>query len=109
MDELTQLRRQNRELSDKLDRQIAAWNANGDALTAHTARQAQRIAELEAQVQHLEQDNKRLRHLDSMPVDAMRRLVGNCEWTLSEDYTAEQYVVDYGAAMAHFRTMDGAA
>ena len=50
MDELTQLRKQNRELSDKLDRQVAAWNANGDALTAHTARQAQRIAELEADI-----------------------------------------------------------
>ena len=52
-DELTQLRRQNRELSDKLDRQIAAWNANGDALTAHAERQAQRIAELEESVTQL--------------------------------------------------------
>ena len=39
-DELTQLRRQNRELSEKLDRQIAAWNGGTDALTAHAERQA---------------------------------------------------------------------
>ena len=38
---------------------------------------AERIAELEATVARLEADNRRLRHLDSMPVDALRIVCAN--------------------------------
>ena len=108
-DELTRLRAENVRLKNELDKQANAWGGYVDAHAGNYSRMNARIAELESTVQRLEADNRRLRHLDAMPVDAMRRLVENCEWTLSEDYTAEQYVSDYGAAMAHFRKMDGDA
>ena len=100
------------ELQERLD---ALWASYGVLATQvrdywdAILEAAETIKGLKATVQRLEQDNRRLRHLDAMPVDALRRLVENCEWTLSEDYTAEQYVSDYGAAMAHFRKTDGAA
>ena len=74
-DELTQLRTENWNLRQKLDRQIAAWNANGDELTAHAAQQAQRIAELEAQVQRLEADNRRL--IAQIPYEDLRYIVNS--------------------------------
>ena len=92
MDELTQLRKQNRELSDKLGRQIAAWNANGDALTAHAERQAQRIAELEATVAQL------TAQLAAVPVDALRRYYRGTVYTPTAaqryDYMPDDYDTD---------------
>lgn len=57
-----------------------------------------RIAELEATVQRLEQDNRRLRHLDSMPVDALRRYYRGTVYTPAAaqryDYMPDDYDVD---------------
>ena len=74
-DEVTQLRTENWDLRQKLDRQVAAWNANGDALTAHAAQQAQRIAELEATVQRLEADKRRL--IAQIPYEDLRYIVNS--------------------------------
>lgn len=93
-DELTQLRTENWNLRQQLDRQIAAWNANGDALTAHAARQAQRIAELEAQ-------------LAAVPVDAIRAWWKSpVSWT---GYDHTKYTEWHQAVKRWLATLDGAA
>lgn len=80
-----------------------------DDLAATITAQNRRIKELEQTVARLEADNHRLRHLDSMPLDALRRLVEYCEWSQSEEYPVNQHIADYNAAIAHFRTLDGDA
>ena len=47
----------------------------GDASNQHWDSQNRRIKELEAQVARLEADNRRLRKLDAMPLDAVRVVV----------------------------------
>ena len=134
-DEVTQLRRQNRELSEKLDRQIAAWNANGDALTAHVARQAQRIAELEqevigvrlsasvmkgayieasAEATELKEDIAQLTaQLAAVPVDALRRYYRGTVYTPTAaqqyDYMPDDYDTDSIAIHRWLFPQEGAA
>ena len=120
-DELTQLRKQNRELSEKLDRQIAAWNANGDALTAHAERQAQRIAELEAQVARRNGAINALdhlaaqltAHLAAVPVKAMRRYYRGTVYTPTAaqryDYMPDDYDTDSIAIHRWLFPQEGAA
>lgn len=74
-DELTQLRTENWNLRQQLDRQVAAWNGGTDALTAHATRQAQRIAELEATVQRLEADKRRM--IAQIPYEDLRYIVNS--------------------------------
>ena len=62
----------------------------------------QRIAELEATVQRLEQDNRRLRHLDAMPVGAIVSAMEWCDTTGAD----ESIVNDIANFIA---TMDGDA
>ena len=49
--------------------------------------QKRRIAELEQTVARLEQDNKRLRNLDAMPVDALDRIMYDVSGDLLEEWT----------------------
>ena len=60
--------------------------------------QTHRITELEATVQRLEADNRRLRHLDAMPVDAMRRYYRGTVYTPAAaqryDYMPDDYDAD---------------
>ena len=56
------------------------------------------IAELEATIARLEADNRRLRHLDAMPLDAMRRHFRFSMYAetvaLEAEYTAQQFDAD---------------
>ena len=87
------------EIREKYIRQLERTN---DGLTMVMGRhretmreQAERIAELEATVlrqmetiARLEADNRRLRHLDAMPVDALRRIIYDVDVTQTEEWTA---------------------
>ena len=106
------------EIREKYIRQLERTN---DGLTMVMGRhretmreQAERIAELEATVlrqmetiARLEADNRRLRHLDAMPVDAMERLLDNCDWKPDHDYPIKQYSDDWNSAIewVRFRTV----
>lgn len=83
-----------------------------DDLAATITAQARRIKELEAQVQRLEQDNRRMRHLDSMPVDAMRRYWAGTMYdtrTSIVGYGAENYDEDETAIGEWLNSLDGDA
>lgn len=71
-------------------------------LAATITAQARRMAELEATVQRLEQDNRRLRHLDAMPVGAIVSAMEWCDTTGAD----ESIVNDIANFIA---TMDGDA
>ena len=62
--------------------------------------QTRRIAELEATVQRLEADNRRLRHLDAMPLDALDRIMYDVSGDLLEEWTQVREWLD---------SLDGAA
>ena len=68
-----------------------------------------RIAELEAAVQRLEADNRRMRHLDAMPVDAIVRLMDNCGYATDCDYSERAYHADWTAANDWFKSRGGDA
>ena len=106
------------ETSEKYIKQLESTNngltmvigRHAETITA----QRERIAELEATVlrqmetiARLEADNRRLRHLDAMPVDAMERLLDNCDWKPDHDYPIKQYSDDWNSAIewVRFRTV----
>ena len=82
-------------------------------LAATITAQARRMAELEATVQRLEQDNRRLRHLDAMPLDAMERyhLFTHYEVHAANDagYTTQQFDSDDEEIRLWLTSRDGAA
>ena len=86
-DEVTQLRRQVAQLVDRLDAAFKTIGGFTDASNFQWAEYQRRIKELEATVQRLEQDNKRLRHMDSMPVNAMDRIMYDVSGDLLEEWT----------------------
>lgn len=72
-----------------------------------------RIAELEATVARLEQDNRRLRWLDSMPLDAMWRHYRFSMYAenvaLDAEYTAQQFDSDDEAIRLWLTSREGDA
>ena len=108
------------ETSEKYIKQLESTN---DGLTMVMGRhretmreQAERIAELEQTVlrqsetiARLEADNRRLRHLDAMPVDAIVRLMDNCGYATDCDYSERAYHADWTAANDWFKSRDGDA
>lgn len=72
-----------------------------DASSFQWSEYQRRIAELEAQVARLEADNRRLRHLDSMPLDAIERYYAYTRYDVpaanDAGYTLRQFVVDNAA------------
>ena len=112
-DEVTQLRIANRQLSERLDAALKTIGGFTDASNFQWAEYQRRIAEFEAAVQRLEQDNRRLRHLDSMPVDALRRfyLFTHYDVHAANDagYTTQQFDSDDKKISAWLATLDGDA
>lgn len=99
------------ETSEKYIKQLESTNngltmvigRHAETITA----QRERIAELEATVlrqmetiARLEQDNRRLRHLDAMPLDALDRIMYDVSGDLLEEWTQVREWLD---------SLDGAA
>ena len=84
----------------QLEARIAELEAALHDTTAQLATATETVARLEA-------DNRRLRHLDAMPVDAMERLLDNCDWKPDHDYPIKQYSDDWNSAIewVRFRTV----
>ncbi len=97
-DEVTQLRRQVAQLVDRLDAAFKTIDGFTDASNFQWAQYQARIKEYEATVERLEADNRRLRKLDSMPLDAMRRYYRGTVYTPAAaqryDYMPDDYDVD---------------
>lgn len=96
-------------LRERLEALRKTVDGFSDASTFQWSAYQRRIAELEVEVARLEADNRRLHKLDSIPLDALRRLVEYCEWSQSEEYPVNQHIADYNDSIAWFRTLDGDA
>lgn len=104
------------ELQERLD---ALWASYGVLATQvrdywdAILEAAETIKELKATVQRLEQDNRRLRHLDAMPLDAMRRYYTFTHYDVhaanDAGYTTQQFDEDDNAIGAWLATLDGDA
>ena len=104
------------ELQERLD---ALWASYGVLATQvrdywdAILEAAETIKELKATVQRLEQDNRRLRHLDAMPVDVLRRYVDKTDRvkneTYSRQYLYEDFLEDREAIDIWLATLDGDA
>jgi len=71
------------------------------------------ITQLEARIAELEADNRRLRHLDAMPLDALRRYVTHDDridnGPLHDEYSVPQYYEDYAEIFEWLNSLDGDA
>lgn len=103
------------ELQERLD---ALWASYGVLATQvrdywdAILEAAETIKELKATVQRLEQDNRRLRHLDAMPVDAMRRYVDKTDRIKNEgsrQYLYRDFLDDRDAIDIWLASLDGDA
>lgn len=112
-DEMTQLRTENRQLSERLDAAFKTIDGFTDASSFQWSGYQRRIAELEATVQRLEADNRRLRKLDAMPLDALRRyFLGTAyDETLcgGRGYSLPDYNEDAASIDEWLATLDGDA
>lgn len=74
-----------------------------DASNFQWTQYQRRIKELEQTVQRLEADNKRLRHLDAMPLDAFARYWANSGVPVfGVGYESAEYEADYDAIVEWF-------
>ena len=108
-DELTRLRAENVRLKNELDKQLNAWGGYVDAHAGNYSRMNARIAELEKTVARLEADNKRLRHLDAMPLDALERFHDEANMVDPVYVESGQFDDDHGAIREWLTSLDGDA
>ena len=80
-----------------------------DASSFQWGEYQRRIKELEAQVARLEQDNRRLRHLDAMPMDALRRFHNDANMVDPVYVESGQFDNDHGEVVDWLATLDGDA
>lgn len=112
-DEVTQLRRQVAQLVDRLDAAFKTIDGFTDASSFQWGEYQRRIKELEAANARLEADNRRLRKLDAMPLDALRRyFLGTAyDETLcgGRGYSLPDYNEDAASIDEWLATLDGDA
>jgi len=105
-DEVTQLRRQVAQLDERLDAALRTINGFTDASSYQWGEYQRRIKELEATVERLEADNRRLRKLDSIPLDAFARYWAHSGvLVFGVGYETDEFEADHDAIVEWFNLM----
>lgn len=94
----------------RLEQEVKGYRLSAAAMEGAYVTSDDEATKLKATVQRLEQDNRRLRHLDAMPVDAMLDVVTTCMYNAqvgaNGGLDAEQFIA---ARKEAFAWLDGAA